>query len=151
MSAGARPTDCLRGNAGGLHALQGCESSEDDERKQKRREKNRVAAQRSRKKQTQRADQLHERSEEGTVVHQGCRSGEMGETQAPSSSFPLQEYECLEQENLLLRKEVQMLTEEQRHLMEVLKAHEPLCPIVHCSANLTSHPRAQVLAGGLLR
>ncbi|XP_029111036.1 basic leucine zipper transcriptional factor ATF-like 3 [Scleropages formosus] len=121
MSAGARPTDCLRGNAGGLHALQGCESSEDDERKQKRREKNRVAAQRSRKKQTQRADQLHE------------------------------EYECLEQENLLLRKEVQMLTEEQRHLMEVLKAHEPLCPIVHCSANLTSHPRAQVLAGGLLR
>lgn len=33
---------------------------EDDERKVRRREKNRVAAQRSRKKQTQKADKLHE-------------------------------------------------------------------------------------------
>ncbi|KAL4649179.1 basic leucine zipper transcriptional factor ATF-like 3-like [Arapaima gigas] len=114
MSDGARPVECPPRNSR-------CESSEDDERKQKRREKNRVAAQRSRKKQTQRADKLHE------------------------------EYEYLEQENLLLRKEVQMLTEEQKSLTEALKAHEPLCPIMHCSVNLTSHSRLQVLAGGLLR
>nr|XP_011759578.1 basic leucine zipper transcriptional factor ATF-like 3 isoform X4 [Macaca nemestrina] len=36
------------------------ESPEDDDRKVRRREKNRVAAQRSRKKQTQKADKLHE-------------------------------------------------------------------------------------------
>ena len=36
------------------------QSSDDDERRLKRREKNRVAAQRSRKRQTQRADELHE-------------------------------------------------------------------------------------------
>lgn len=36
------------------------QSGEDNERRLKRREKNRVAAQRSRKRQTQRADELHE-------------------------------------------------------------------------------------------
>lgn len=36
------------------------QSPEDDDRKVRRREKNRVAAQRSRKKQTQKADKLHE-------------------------------------------------------------------------------------------
>ncbi len=36
------------------------QSSDDEEKRFKRREKNRVAAQRSRKKQTQRADELHE-------------------------------------------------------------------------------------------
>lgn len=36
------------------------QSSDDEEKKLKRREKNRVAAQRSRKRQTQRADELHE-------------------------------------------------------------------------------------------
>ncbi|XP_054567642.1 basic leucine zipper transcriptional factor ATF-like 3 isoform X2 [Eptesicus fuscus] len=38
------------------------QSPEDDDRKVRRREKNRVAAQRSRKKQTQKADKLHEGS-----------------------------------------------------------------------------------------
>uniref|UniRef100_A0A671NP01 Basic leucine zipper transcriptional factor ATF-like 3 n=1 Tax=Sinocyclocheilus anshuiensis TaxID=1608454 RepID=A0A671NP01_9TELE len=71
--------------------------SDDDEKRLKRREKNRVAAQRSRKRQTQRADELHE------------------------------VYECLEQENSLLRKEVQLLIEEQQRLTDALKAHEPLC------------------------
>uniref|UniRef100_A0AAY4AY42 BZIP domain-containing protein n=1 Tax=Denticeps clupeoides TaxID=299321 RepID=A0AAY4AY42_9TELE len=78
-----------------------CSSSDDEGRKLKRREKNRVAAQNSRKRQTRRADELHEA------------------------------YESLEQENSSLRKEVQMLAEEQRRLSEALKAHEPLCPIVH--------------------
>uniref|UniRef100_A0A8B9YCV8 Basic leucine zipper ATF-like transcription factor 3 n=1 Tax=Bos mutus grunniens TaxID=30521 RepID=A0A8B9YCV8_BOSMU len=70
------------------------QSPEDDDRKVRRREKNRVAAQRSRKKQTQKADKLHE------------------------------EYECLEQENTVLRREIGKLTEELKHLSEALKEHE---------------------------
>ncbi|XP_023103558.2 basic leucine zipper transcriptional factor ATF-like 3 isoform X1 [Felis catus] len=47
------------------------QSPEDDDRKVRRREKNRVAAQRSRKKQTQKADKLHE----GHFIFQdGCWS-----------------------------------------------------------------------------
>uniref|UniRef100_A0A3B1IE97 Basic leucine zipper transcription factor, ATF-like 3 n=1 Tax=Astyanax mexicanus TaxID=7994 RepID=A0A3B1IE97_ASTMX len=80
-----------------------CRSSDDDERRLKRREKNRVAAQRSRKRQTQRADELHEA------------------------------YECLEQQNSLLKKEVQLLLEEQKCLSEALQSHEPLCPILNSS------------------
>ncbi|XP_066533787.1 basic leucine zipper transcriptional factor ATF-like 3 [Hoplias malabaricus] len=79
------------------------ESSDDDERKLKRREKNRVAAQRSRKRQTQRADELHEA------------------------------YESLEQQNCLLKKEVQLLLEEQKCLVEALQLHEPLCTIQNSS------------------
>ncbi|CAB1342898.1 unnamed protein product [Coregonus sp. 'balchen'] len=93
--------------------LQRCESSGgdgDEDRRLKRRENNRVAAKNSRKKQTQRADELHE----------AC--------------------ECLEQKNRQLKKEVQFLSEEQRRLTEALKAHEPLCPIMHCVANLGLGP-----------
>ncbi|XP_071323930.1 basic leucine zipper transcriptional factor ATF-like 3 [Trachinotus anak] len=79
-----------------------CEGSEDEGRRLKRREKNRVAAQKSRKRQTQRADLLHE----------AC--------------------ELLEQRNRKLRREVDSLSEEQRRLTEALRAHEPLCPIMHC-------------------
>ncbi|XP_021538222.1 basic leucine zipper transcriptional factor ATF-like 3 [Neomonachus schauinslandi] len=75
-------------------------SPEDDDRKVRRREKNRVAAQRSRKKQTQKADKLHE------------------------------EYECLEQENTVLRREIGKLTEELKHLSEALKEHEKMCPLL---------------------
>ncbi|KAL7872186.1 hypothetical protein SRHO_G00071690 [Serrasalmus rhombeus] len=85
------------------------ESSDDDDRRLKRREKNRVAAQRSRKRQTQRADELHEA------------------------------YECLEQQNSLLKKEVQLLLEEQKRLAEALQSHEPLCPILN--SGLLSAPR----------
>uniref|UniRef100_A0AAY5EGQ2 BZIP domain-containing protein n=1 Tax=Electrophorus electricus TaxID=8005 RepID=A0AAY5EGQ2_ELEEL len=77
------------------------QSSDDDEKRMKRREKNRVAAQRSRKRQTQRADELHEA------------------------------YECLEQQNSLLKKEVQVLLEEQKRLAEALQSHEPLCPVLN--------------------
>lgn len=69
----------------------------------KRREKNRVAAQKSRKRQTQRADLLHE----------AC--------------------ELLEQRNRKLRQEVDSLSEEQRLLSEALRTHEAFCPIMHCS------------------
>uniref|UniRef100_UPI003AAAAF7A basic leucine zipper transcriptional factor ATF-like 3 n=1 Tax=Centroberyx gerrardi TaxID=166262 RepID=UPI003AAAAF7A len=83
---------------------QRCESSDDEGRRLKKREKNRVAAQRSRKRQTQRADLLHE-----TYVH-------------------------LEQRNSQLRREVDSLSEEQRLLTEALRTHEPFCPIMHCSS-----------------
>ncbi|XP_068564413.1 basic leucine zipper transcriptional factor ATF-like 3 [Cebidichthys violaceus] len=82
---------------------EGCEGSEDEDRKLKRREKNRVAAQKSRKRQMQRADLLHE----------AC--------------------ELLEQRNRKLRREVDSLQEEQRALSETLRAHERSCPIMHCS------------------
>ncbi|KAM9552037.1 basic leucine zipper transcriptional factor ATF-like 3 isoform 2-T9 [Salvelinus alpinus] len=92
--------------------LQRCESSgdEDDDWRLKRRDNNRVAAQKSRKRQTQRADELHKA------------------------------YECLDQKNRRLKKEVQFLSEEQRRLTEALKAHEPLCPIRHCVPTLGSGP-----------
>ncbi|XP_073349599.1 basic leucine zipper transcriptional factor ATF-like 3 [Pagrus major] len=85
------------------HICEGCEGSDDGDRRLKRREKNRVAAQKSRKRQTQRADLLHE----------AC--------------------ELLEQRNRKLKREVDSLSEEQRRLTEALRAHEPFCPIMHCS------------------
>lgn len=52
--------------------------------------------------------------------------------------FCNQVYECLEQENSLLRKEVQLLLEEQQRLKDALKAHEPLCPVLNCGMTSTS-------------
>uniref|UniRef100_A0A8C6IDU1 BZIP domain-containing protein n=1 Tax=Mus spicilegus TaxID=10103 RepID=A0A8C6IDU1_MUSSI len=94
------------------------ESPKDDDRKVRRREKNRVAAQRSRKKQTQKADKLHE------------------------------EHESLEQENSVLRREIAKLKEELRHLSEALKEHEKMCPLLLCPMNfvqLRSDPVASCL------
>ncbi|XP_051264397.1 basic leucine zipper transcriptional factor ATF-like 3 [Dicentrarchus labrax] len=90
-------------NSKNYHLCEGSEGSEDGGRKLKRREKNRVAAQKSRKRQTQRADLLHE----------AC--------------------ELLEQRNRNLKREVDSLSEEQRLLTDALRAHEPFCPIMHCS------------------
>ncbi len=45
--------------------------------------------------------------------------------------FCNQVYECLEQENSLLRKEVQLLLEEQQRFTDALKVHEPLCPVLN--------------------
>ncbi|KAM9495731.1 basic leucine zipper transcriptional factor ATF-like 3 [Clarias gariepinus] len=98
--------------APGLQLHQTSLGGHEDERRMKRREKNRVAAQRSRKRQTQRADELHEA------------------------------YEYLEQQNSLLKKEVQLLLEEQRRLAEALNLHEPLCPVLNANVNLTSTPRS---------
>ncbi|KAF5916728.1 hypothetical protein HPG69_005523 [Diceros bicornis minor] len=97
------------------------QSPEDDDRKVRRREKNRVAAQRSRKKQTQKADKLHE------------------------------EYECLEQENTVLRREIGKLTEELKHLSEALKEHEKMCPLLLCPMNFVPVPRPDPVAGCLPR
>ncbi|XP_006632264.1 basic leucine zipper transcriptional factor ATF-like [Lepisosteus oculatus] len=73
------------------------QDSSDDVKKVIRREKNRIAAQKSRMRQTQKADSLHLESEN------------------------------LEKENAALRKEVQRLTEEAKHLSTVLSNHEPFC------------------------
>uniref|UniRef100_A0ABI7W802 Basic leucine zipper ATF-like transcription factor 3 n=1 Tax=Felis catus TaxID=9685 RepID=A0ABI7W802_FELCA len=97
------------------------ESPEDDDRKVRRREKNRVAAQRSRKKQTQKADKLHE------------------------------EYECLEQENTVLRREIGKLTAELQQLSEALKEHEKMCPLLLCPMNFVPVPRPDPVAGCLPR
>nr|XP_020442269.1 basic leucine zipper transcriptional factor ATF-like 3 isoform X1 [Monopterus albus]XP_020442270.1 basic leucine zipper transcriptional factor ATF-like 3 isoform X1 [Monopterus albus] len=90
-------------NSNNNQDCEGCEGSEDEDRRLKKREKNRVAAQKSRKRQMQRADLLHE----------AC--------------------ELLEQRNRKLRREVDSLSEEQRLLTEALRAHEPFCSTMHCS------------------
>ncbi|XP_006004651.1 basic leucine zipper transcriptional factor ATF-like 3 [Latimeria chalumnae] len=72
---------------------------QETERKVKRREKNRAAAQRSRQKQTEKADVLH------------------------------QEYQCLERENACLKKEIENLKLEQKQLSEILKEHESRCMV----------------------
>ncbi|XP_067098564.1 basic leucine zipper transcriptional factor ATF-like 3 [Osmerus mordax] len=107
--------DCsskMQGSDGENVILQQCENSDyDDNSRMRRREKNRVAAQKSRKRQTQRADELHEA------------------------------YACLEQRNRQLRREVASLSEEQHRLLELLQTHEPCCPMMHCSTNLGTGPR----------
>ncbi|XP_005540847.1 basic leucine zipper transcriptional factor ATF-like 3 isoform X3 [Macaca fascicularis] len=112
------------------------QSPEDDDRKVRRREKNRVAAQRSRKKQTQKADKLHE--------FYASVNSDGEETE--------QEYECLEQENTMLRREIGKLTEELKHLTEALKEHEKMCPLLLCPLNFVPvPPRPDPVAGCLPR
>lgn len=65
MSLHTAPDCC---DAPVLHLYRRSESGDDDDRRLKRREKNRVAAQRSRKRQTQRADELHECFQPGLWV-----------------------------------------------------------------------------------
>ncbi|XP_075056858.1 basic leucine zipper transcriptional factor ATF-like 3 [Mixophyes fleayi] len=107
-------------NTSGSEADVLSQSSDVSDRKVRRREKNRVAAQRSRKKQTQKADKLHE------------------------------EYECLEQENSSLKKEIGKLTDELKHLSQVLKDHEQICPYLHCPVNFVTVPRISDAVVGCL-
>ncbi|XP_038643437.1 basic leucine zipper transcriptional factor ATF-like 3 isoform X2 [Scyliorhinus canicula] len=76
---------------------------EGGDKKLRRREKNRIAAQKSRQKQTQRADSLH------------------------------QEYELLERENASLRKEVQSLRDELKQWNQVVQQHEPQCSMARAT------------------
>ncbi|XP_077443535.1 basic leucine zipper transcriptional factor ATF-like [Stigmatopora argus] len=85
------------GNDAGYRSPVSRQSSSDDAKKVMRREKNRIAAQKSRMRQTQKADSLHLESEN------------------------------LEKENVALRKEVKQLTEEAKYLSSLLSSHEPLC------------------------
>ncbi|XP_042548581.1 basic leucine zipper transcriptional factor ATF-like [Dipodomys merriami] len=78
----------------------GKQDSSDDVRKVQRREKNRIAAQKSRQRQTQKADTLHLESED------------------------------LEKQNAALRKEIKQLTEEMKYFTSVLSSHEPLCSVL---------------------
>ncbi|KAI1240584.1 hypothetical protein IHE44_0009013 [Lamprotornis superbus] len=84
------------------------QSHEEDDRKVRRREKNRVAAQRSRKKQTQKADKLHEA---WACLHTNPAHRAVGVRHR-------KEYESLEQENTSLKREIGKLTDEMKHLSE---------------------------------
>ncbi|KAJ1104650.1 hypothetical protein NDU88_002060 [Pleurodeles waltl] len=84
-----------------------------DMRKVQRREKNRIAAQKSRQRQTQKADTLHLESE------------------------------GLERENSALRKEVRRLTEEVKYYSSLLSSHEALCSLLPAALpDVTYGPRA---------
>ncbi|XP_077179382.1 basic leucine zipper transcriptional factor ATF-like [Paroedura picta] len=84
------------------------QESSDDMRKVQRREKNRIAAQKSRQRQTQKADTLHVESED------------------------------LERQNAALRREIRQLTEELKHISAVLTSHETHCAIFHSQAPVPS-------------
>uniref|UniRef100_A0A8C5WG88 Basic leucine zipper transcriptional factor ATF-like n=1 Tax=Leptobrachium leishanense TaxID=445787 RepID=A0A8C5WG88_9ANUR len=73
------------------------QDSSDDMKKVQRREKNRIAAQKSRQRQTQKADALHIESE------------------------------GLERLNSALRREIRALREELKYLTGVLSTHQPVC------------------------
>ncbi|XP_053330969.1 basic leucine zipper transcriptional factor ATF-like [Spea bombifrons] len=73
------------------------QDSSDDVKRVQRREKNRLAAQKSRQRQTQKADALHIESE------------------------------SLERLNCALRREIRFLREELKYLTSVLSSHQPLC------------------------
>ncbi|KAI1898703.1 hypothetical protein AGOR_G00075100 [Albula goreensis] len=101
---------------GSLAAMSGDDSSQSasdtgnwscSDRKCKRREKNRVAAQKSRKKQTERADALH------------------------------QELQSLEHSNAAYEKEIAQLRLELEQYSSVLKEHEPHCCIFSFSSQRT--------------
>ncbi|KAJ6661223.1 hypothetical protein lerEdw1_015360 [Lerista edwardsae] len=77
------------------------QESSDDMRKVQRREKNRIAAQKSRQRQTQKADTLHLESED------------------------------LERQNAALRREIKQLTEELKHFSTMLNSHETHCSILN--------------------
>eukprot|EP00069_Balaena_mysticetus_P016894 bmy_10154T0 len=92
------------------------QDSSDDVRKVQRREKNRIAAQKSRQRQTQKADTLHLDFARQMVL--------------PSHVLLQRESEDLEKQNAALRKEIKQLTEELKYFTSVLSSHEPLCSVL---------------------
>ncbi|XP_029789234.1 basic leucine zipper transcriptional factor ATF-like 3 [Suricata suricatta] len=62
-----------------------------------------------------------------------------------------EEYECLEQENTVLRREIGKLTAELQQLSEALKEHEKMCPLLLCPMNFMPVPRPDPVAGCLPR
>lgn len=62
-----------------------------------------------------------------------------------------QEYECLEQENAVLRREIAKLNEELRQLSLALKEHEKMCPLLLCPVNFVPGPRPDPVASCLPR
>ncbi|KAJ8290458.1 hypothetical protein GJAV_G00013110 [Gymnothorax javanicus] len=97
MAQGSDSNDTTFTRSPSPHSRQ---DSSDDVKKVMRREKNRIAAQKSRMRQTQKADSLHLESEN------------------------------LEKENAKLRKQIEKLTEEAKYLSSVLTNHEPLCSMM---------------------
>ncbi|XP_048885136.1 basic leucine zipper transcriptional factor ATF-like 3 isoform X2 [Brienomyrus brachyistius] len=100
------------------------ENSPDSFRKCKRRENNRAAAQRSRKKQTERADELHK------------------------------ELQSLEHSNAAYEKEIASLREEIEKYTAALQRHEPHCPLhtspcLEIPPHSSTSPAALTLASNL--
>ncbi|XP_032655688.1 basic leucine zipper transcriptional factor ATF-like 2 [Chelonoidis abingdonii] len=89
-----------------------------EEKKLKRRQKNRAAAQRSRQKHTEKADELH------------------------------QQHEQLEQNNTALKKEIEALKEEVKYWNQMLKDHESICPDMLTPSLPTQTPILHWLAQG---
>ncbi|ETE71775.1 Basic leucine zipper transcriptional factor ATF-like protein, partial [Ophiophagus hannah] len=89
----------------GIFAFQ---DSSDEMRKVQRREKNRIAAQKSRQRQTQKADHLHLESED------------------------------LERQNAALRREIKHLTEELKQFSTMLNSHETHCSILQTQPTVPS-------------
>ncbi|KAG8562091.1 hypothetical protein GDO81_015586 [Engystomops pustulosus] len=94
------------------------QDSSDDMKKVQRREKNRIAAQKSRQRQTQKADTLHVESEN------------------------------LERLNSALRREIRCLREELKILTNVLSSHQSVCQLgpqklTPFPALVTANPRYQ--------
>ncbi|KAM3920736.1 basic leucine zipper transcriptional factor ATF-like [Leptodactylus fuscus] len=94
------------------------QDSSDDMKKVQRREKNRIAAQKSRQRQTQKADTLHVESEN------------------------------LERLNAALRREIRCLRDELKYLTCVLSSHQSVCALtpqkpVPFPAHAASSPRYQ--------
>ncbi|ELK01070.1 Basic leucine zipper transcriptional factor ATF-like protein [Pteropus alecto] len=133
----------------------GHQDSSDDVRKVQRREKNRIAAQKSRQRQTQKADTLHlhhmvhlhflpsdEITSEFTqqawglqpmqLVFPDFREKLLAATYQ-SAAIKQRESEDLEKQNAALRKEIKQLTEEMKYFTSVLSSHEPLCSVMATS------------------
>ncbi|XP_069787434.1 basic leucine zipper transcriptional factor ATF-like 3 isoform X1 [Narcine bancroftii] len=116
-----------------------------DNKKLRRREKNRIAAQRSRKKQTLKADQLHEDSEGTSFASVFTRNSKASKVivEIPTLTTECtEEYEGLEQENTALKREIRKLSEEVKHLSDALKDHERACPMIRCTMNFATTPRS---------
>lgn len=94
----AHDSDSSEPGYSGNRPAAGKQGNLEQSKKVMRREKNRLAAKKSRHRQTQRADTLHQESDD------------------------------LERENVALRKEIARLNAELRYFSALLKSHESRCP-----------------------
>uniref|UniRef100_A0A8D0C131 Basic leucine zipper transcriptional factor ATF-like n=1 Tax=Salvator merianae TaxID=96440 RepID=A0A8D0C131_SALMN len=101
-------SDSSDSSSSGRSSSSSKQDSSDDMRKVQRREKNRIAAQKSRQRQTQKADTLHLESED------------------------------LERQNAALRREIKQLSEELKHFSAMLNSHETHCSILHTQPSAAS-------------
>ncbi|XP_041069856.1 basic leucine zipper transcriptional factor ATF-like isoform X1 [Carcharodon carcharias] len=106
----ARDSDSSDSSYSRYQPASGRQENFEESKKVMRREKNRLAAQKSRQRQTLKADTLH------------------------------QESEHLEKENAALRKEIKQLNEELKYFSAVLRNHESLCSVMTSSNEEMVYP-----------